>query len=41
MRWVVQLSTLRGEVVAVTHVTERSEKTARTIEVKPEEKGIT
>lgn len=32
---VVYLPALRGKVVAVTHVTERGEKTARAIEVKP------
>ncbi|MBI2297127.1 MAG: hypothetical protein HYU76_14075 [Betaproteobacteria bacterium] len=32
---VVYLPTLRGKVVTVTHVTERGEKTARAIEVKP------
>jgi hypothetical protein len=32
---VVYLPALRGKIVAVTHVTERGEKTARTIGVKP------
>ncbi|OGA47221.1 MAG: hypothetical protein A3F74_16550 [Betaproteobacteria bacterium RIFCSPLOWO2_12_FULL_62_58] len=32
---VVYLPATRGKIVAVTHVTERTEKIARTIEVKP------